>query len=294
MIVAVATAGTPVRLRVMPLGELLDESFKLYRRHFTVIAGVALVIVLPNLILSLISGSYKANPFNFLQSVVQNVNNPDELARIQARQSQYTSSPLYLLSFPIAALLVPFTVGALYRAATSLAAGNLETVGSVLLGTLRRYFAVWGVVLLGVLVGIGAVAIVTIPVVIWVLIRWSVAIPALFGEGVGPVNAVGRSWNLVRDNWWRTLGILFIVGIMVSLIQTALAALFGGVTAVLPGLSDDLRAGLLTTVTTVVDALVGAIQPIAITMLYLDLRVRKEGLDLDQLARQAAPPAAPA
>ncbi len=278
----------------MPLGELLDETFKLYRRHFTVIAGVALVIVLPNLILSLISGSYRANPFTFLQNVLQNVNNPDELARIQSRQSQYTGSPLYLLSFPIAALLIPFSVGALYRAATSLAAGNVETIGSVLLGTLRRYFAVWGVVILGVCVGIGAIAIVTIPVVIWVLIRWSVAIPALFAEGIGPVKALGRSWNLVRDNWWRTLGILIIVGIMVSLIQTALAALFGGIAALLPGLSDDIRAGLLTTVSTLVDALVGAIQPIAITMLYLDLRVRKEGLDLDQLARQAAPPAAPA
>ncbi|TMD87430.1 MAG: hypothetical protein E6I78_02685 [Chloroflexi bacterium] len=282
MMVAVATAGAPVRLRVMPLGELLDETFKLYRRHFTVIAGVALVIILPNLILSLISGSYRANPISY------------ELTRIQARQQQYTSSPLYLLSFPIAALLVPFSVGAMYRAATSLAAGNLETVGSVLLGTLRRYFAVWGVVILAALVILGAIAIVTIPVVLWVVIRWSVALPALFAEGIGPVKALGRSWNLVRDNWWRTLGILIIVTIMVSLIQTALQFLFGGVAAVVPGLSDDLRAGVLTTVTTLVDALVGAITPIAITMLYLDLRVRKEGLDLDQLARQAAPGTAPA
>jgi hypothetical protein len=108
------------------------------------------------------------------------------------------------------------------------------------------------------------------------------------------VKALGRSWNLVRDNWWRTVGILIIVTIMVSLIQTALAFLFGGVAAVVPGLSDDLRAGVVTTVTTLVDALVGAITPIAITMLYLDLRVRKEGLDLDQLARQAAPGSAPA
>ena len=294
MIVAVATAGAPVRLRVMPLGELLDETFKLYRRHFTVIAGVALVIILPNLILSLISGSYRANPISYLQSVAQNINNPDELTRIQARHQEYTSSPLYLLSFPIAALLVPFSVGAMYRAATSLAAGNLETVGSVLLGTLRRYFAVWGVVILAALVFLGAIAIVTIPVVLWVVIRWSVALPALFAEGIGPVKALGRSWNLVRDNWWRTLGILIIVTIMVSLIQTALQFLFGGVAAVVPGLSDDLRAGVLTTVTTLVDALVGAITPIAITMLYLDLRVRKEGLDLDQLARQAAPGTAPA
>jgi hypothetical protein len=289
MIVAVATAGTPVRLRVMPVGELLDETFKLYRRHFTVIAGVAIVIILPNLILSLISGSYRANPITYLQDVLQNINNPDQLSTIQARQSQYTNSPLYLLSFPIAALLVPFSVGALYRAATSLAAGNLETIGSVLAGTARRYFAVWGIVILGALVAVGMIAIVTIPVVLWVLIRWSVAIPALFAEGIGPVKALGRSWNLVRDNWWRTLGILIIVTIMVSLIQTALATLFGGAAALVPGLNGDIRAGIVTTVSTLVDALVGAIQPIAITLLYLDLRVRKEGLDLDQLARQAAP-----
>jgi MFS family permease len=289
MIVAVATAGTPVRLRVMPVGELLDETFKLYRRHFTVIAGVAIVIILPNLILSLISGSYRANPITYLQDVLQNINNPDQLSTIQARQSQYTNSPLYLLSFPIAALLVPFSVGALYRAATSLAAGNVETLGSVLAGTARRYFAVWGIVILGALVAVGMIAIITIPVVLWVLIRWSVAIPALFAEGIGPVKALGRSWNLVRDNWWRTLGILIIVTIMVSLIQTALATLFGGAAALLPGLNGDIRAGIVTTVSTLVDALVGAIQPIAITLLYLDLRVRKEGLDLDQLARQAAP-----
>jgi hypothetical protein len=294
MIVAVATAGTPVRLRVMPLGELLDETFKLYRRHFTVIAGVALVIILPNLILSLISGSYRANPITYLQNVAQNFNNPDELARLQAQQQSYTSSPLYLLSFPIAALLFPFSYGAVFRAATSLAAGNVETIGSVLMGTLRRYFAVWGVVIMGALVAIGFIGIVTIPVVIWVLIRWSVGMPALFAEGIGPVKALGRSWNLVRDNWWRTLGILIIVSIMVSLIQTALQALFVGVAAVVPGLSGDVRSGMVTTVTTLVDALVGAITPIAITMLYLDLRVRKEGLDLDQLARQAAPGTAPA
>jgi hypothetical protein len=81
---------------------------------------------------------------------------------------------------------------------------------------------------------------------------------------------------------------------MVSLIQSAFGFLFTGIAAVIPGLGDDLRAGLVTTVATLIQALVGAIQPIAITMLYLDLRVRKEGLDLDQLARQAAPGPAPA
>jgi Membrane domain of glycerophosphoryl diester phosphodiesterase len=289
-----AAAGVPVRLRPLPMGELLDESFKLYRRHFTVIAGVALVVILPNLLVTLISGSYRANPITFIQQLIQNANDPAALQAVQNRQAQYTSSPLYLLSFPVAILMYPFTTGALYRAATSLAAGNIETIGSVLAGTARRYFALFGIAILSGLVAAGFILIITIPVVIWVLIRWAVATPALFAEGIGPVKALGRSWNLVRDNWWRTLGILIVVSIMVSLIQSALGVLFTGMAAVLPGLGDDLRSGLVTTVATLVNALVGAITPIAITMLYLDLRVRKEGLDLDQLARQAAPGAAPA
>ena len=287
-------AGVPVRLRPLPVGELLDETFKLYRRHFTVIAGVALVVILPNLIVTLISGSYRANPITYVQQLLQSANDPAALAAVQSRQAQYTSSPLYLLSFPVAILMYPFTTGALYRAATSLAAGNLETIGSVLAGTARRYFALFGIAILTGLVGVCFVLIITIPVVIWVLVRWAVATPALFAEGVGPIKALGRSWSLVRDNWWRTVGILIIVAIMVSLIQSALGVLFTGVAAVLPGIGEDLRSGLVTTVATLVNALVGAITPIAITMLYLDLRVRKEGLDLDQLARQAAPGAAPA
>ena len=276
------------------MGELLDESFKLYRRHFTVIAGVALVVILPNLLVTLISGSYRANPITYIQQLLQSANDPAALQAVQNRQAQYTSSPLYLLSFPVAILMYPFTTGALYRAATSLAAGNVETIGSVLAGTARRYFALFGIAILSGLVAAGFILIITIPVVIWVLVRWAVATPALFAEGIGPVKALGRSWNLVRDNWWRTLGILIVVSIMVSLIQSALGVLFTGIAAVLPGLGDDLRSGLVTTVATLVNALVGAITPIAITMLYLDLRVRKEGLDLDQLARQAAPGTAPA
>jgi glycerophosphoryl diester phosphodiesterase family protein len=289
-----AAAGVPVRLRPLPMGELLDESFKLYRRHFSVIAGVALVVILPNLLVTLISGSYRANPITYIQQLLQNANDPAALQAVQNRQAQYTSSPLYLLSFPVAILMYPFTTGALYRAATSLAAGNIETIGSVLAGTARRYFALFGIAILSGLVAAGFILIITIPVVIWVLVRWAVATPALFAEGIGPVKALGRSWNLVRDNWWRTLGILIVVSIMVSLIQSALGVLFTGIAAVLPGLGDDLRSGLVTTVATLVNALVGAITPIAITMLYLDLRVRKEGLDLDQLARQAAPGTAPA
>ena len=277
----------------MPLGELLDETFKLYRRHFAVIAGVALAVVLPNLIITLISGSYRANPINYVQQIIQNANDPAALQAVQARQQQATS-PLYILSFPLALVLVPFTVGSVYYAATALAAGSVETVGSILMGTLRRYFPLFGVAALTFLVGVGAILIITIPVVIWVEVRWAVAYPALLAERVGPVHALGRSWALVKDNWWRTVGVIILVSILVSIIQLAIGGLLGGIAALVPGLSSDVRAGVVTVITALVSALVGAITPIAVTMLYLDLRVRKEGVDLDQLARQTTPGTAPA
>jgi hypothetical protein len=278
----------------MPLGELLDETFKLYRRHFSVIAGVALAVILPGLIVTLVSGSYRANPFTYLQQIAQNANDPAALQAIQNSQQQFNASPLYLLSFPITLLLLPFSVGAVYYAATAFAAGSVETIGSVLMGTLRRYFGLFGVLLIALLVALTAVLIITIPVVIWIEVRWAVAFPALLAERVGPTRALGRSWALAKGNWWRTLGILIVVSILVSIIQAAIGATLGGIAALMPGLTTDFRAGLVTVVTALVSAIVGAITPIAVTMLYLDLRVRKEGVDLDQLARQTTPGTAPA
>jgi len=71
----------------MPLGELLDETFKLYRAHFTVIAGASLIVILPGLLLTLISGSYRANPFTTIQQVIQNASNPEQLQVIQNRNA---------------------------------------------------------------------------------------------------------------------------------------------------------------------------------------------------------------
>src|SRR6266513_6368037 len=59
MMGAVASTPAPIRFRPMPLPELLDELFRLYRRHFSLIVGVALLVALPGLVLQLITGSYR-------------------------------------------------------------------------------------------------------------------------------------------------------------------------------------------------------------------------------------------
>ena len=78
-------------------------------------------------------------------------------------------------------------------------------------------------ILFGIGVAIGFVLIV-IPGLI-LLTFWSVGAPAIVVEGIGPIDAFGRSWRLVRRNAWSVFGVLLVVFIIVVVIQGVLAAI---------------------------------------------------------------------
>ena len=58
--------------------------------------------------------------------------------------------------------------------------------------------------------------------------------------------------------------------------------------------NSDLVTANIQVGSTLLSAVVSPITTIAVVLLYFDLRVRKEGLDLDQLAQQTSPGPAPA
>lgn len=55
-----------------------------------------------------------------------------------------------------------------------------------------------------------------IPVVIYFAINFAFIVPATAWESETVFGAFQRSWNLVRGNWWRTFGILILMGLVVS------------------------------------------------------------------------------
>ena len=283
MMCAVASAAAPVRFRPMGLGELLDESFKLYRRHFGIMAGLSLLIAIPNLVFGILAGPVLSNPITALQQATQNNPNP-ELTTIREPLTQLAS---FLLIYGLVSLLLsPITTGTLYRASTTLALGREETIQSALIATLRRYFGVLGQTLIFYLVAASMGLVITIPVAIWVLGRWITRLPALFAEQLGPVNALGRSWALVRDNWWRSVGVFVVLIILQWIAGLAIGTALGVLAVVIPG-GEVLRSSVTNALSTLGGAFVQPIVAIGITLLYFDLRVRKEGFDLEQLARQA-------
>src|SRR5437588_3485691 len=290
----------------MPLSELLDELFKVYRKHFSVIAGVSLILVLPGLLTNLLSGAYRANSVSLLVNLLAHGGNPAALQAFQQGLSRVDPGWNTLGSLVTLALF-PFSLGAVYQAASAAIGGETVEVGRVLGATAARYWPLWGLVLLlglafaaltilfvvflavtgvfGVLVG----WIIFIPLGFWVGVRLIISVPALLVEKIGPVRAIRRSWELVRGSWWRSFGVLVVTLILELVLYLVFLALFQALAAIIPGVGDDLRSALSAIGTTLVSALIGPLAAIVVTLLYFDLRVRTEGYDLDQLAQQTGP-----
>jgi len=93
---------------------------------------------------------------------------------------------------------------------------------------------------------------------------------ALF-EQAGPLTAIVRCWKLVSGAWLRTFGLLFIVALLLGAMQMPVLWL----AAFAPGIDAFLFALVLTPLTTLGNLLI-----------YLDLRVRKDGYMTEHLAAE--------
>ena len=314
-----APTTTALRLRPLALSELLDELFRMYRRNFALMVTAALALELPALTFNILSGQYKT--FGFFLNALSNISNPDRLDTIAPPQTNY----LYVvIGYVVILLLLPVSTGLLVRLTTDVAMGRPTTFAGAFRRTLRRYMALAaydllvGLAALAVLVALllvifggialasaasnanAAVIVATVLIALgllvaamiaaaWLGIRLVVAVPAMLEEKLSPFAAVRRSWRLVQGNFWRIVGIVVVVYVLAQVVQSALTAVFGLLALFIPGLSGDVRGGLLLVALTAVQVITAPILAIAVSLLYFDLRVRKDAFELDQLAGAVSP-----
>jgi hypothetical protein len=143
---------------------------------------------------------------------------------------------------------------------------------------------IWLVVLYYVLVGVGLLL--CIAPGVFVGVAWVVAIPALLTEGIRGRKALRRSYRLVKGRWWPSFGLAALALVFAGFISYAVQLLF-----FVPLLTDAgdsvpvvLVANTLASVTS--SALSTPLIAAFATVLYFDLRVRKEGFDLALLAER--------
>lgn len=281
------TAPVPaLRLRPLEIGDLLDETFRMYRRHFLLFAGVSVLFSIP---LAALYGT----SFGLLGAIAQQSGNG-----AQFDTNLLTAMiPIFAVAFLLGIALLPFSFGAVTFAACESALGRRVTAGSIFRGVGRRYFPLLGYWLLFNPVTAEIAALLCfVPLIlwVWVFVMWVVATPAMFVEGTGLGSAIGRSRTLTQGRWWRTFLVLLLMGVIFIAVRLALTAFTEVMQFALDLiLSPLIAAGIASSIAQLVDALVNPIIQIAIVLIYFDLRVRREALDLFQMAQHVAmPPAA--
>ena len=109
------------------------------------------------------------------------------------------------------------------------------------------------------------------------------------------IPAVKRSWQLTKGNFWRTLGTQLLIGVIINVasqvISTPIAFIIG-IAGSLVNPNSDADAFTVTIIATygiigILTIVVGAVglvmQSSAYSLIYIDIRMRREGLDLELL-----------
>jgi hypothetical protein len=273
------------RLRPLGVGEILDVGIKIYLRNWLTLFKIVVFVVLPAQILVNIV-EISALP----KGVSVSSGNPF------APSFSGTPTPLSgsdAATFGVGLLvagLINFLAGRLaqagwFRAIADAYLGEEVAWRSSLRFALRRLPALVGLsILTGILVGLGLVLLV-IPG-IYLYVAFAVAVPVLLVEGAGPSRALGRSRELVRGRWWGTLGVAVVGYLLVSIVSFALTGIVVGIAFANPA-RNTVTGFVLNTLASTVGSMIGTPAAAAfITVLYIDLRVRKEGFDLLLLARR--------
>jgi hypothetical protein len=248
---------------------VLDRSFRLYSQNFALMVGLTAVVHVPILVITAGAPLLRQSGFvmNALASLVGVLG--------------------FLLSFLI---ITPLVTGAATKAVSERYLGKDVTAQEALkfawhyVGTLLLLQIV-----VGLIVGVGFVLCI-VPGIIWTL-SYSLVVPVAVLENSSDRGEIRRrSWDLVSGHRLKVLGILLVV------VGAQLLLGLSGTFFIQMSYGQESATGQA--LTAVIQALAGILtyplQAIAVTLLYYDLRIRKEGFDLEMLSHAIAAPDASA
>jgi hypothetical protein len=256
---SVEQGGGAAPLGPRGIGEILTTAFQLYRRHWRTLLGIAAVVVVPLTLLEYVFGRW-------LRTQGEVISNG-----VVVSTSFWAAATASLLAALVGLLIYQVLTGAITRAIAAEVVGEDPGVEqSYRFGFMR----LWSILLVSVVVGLATVAglIVFIIPGIYIGVRLAVSIQALVVEGKRGTEAMGRSWALVGGHWWHAFATLLVAALITGVVNGVITAPFSAGAWFVQGVA----AAVATIVTLPYGALVGV-------LLYLDLRARKERLDLDTL-----------
>ncbi|WP_405679861.1 hypothetical protein OG859_23475 [Streptomyces sp. NBC_00048] len=297
-----------IPLRPLDMGEILDGAVATMRAHWRSVLPITLVVATVVQVMSVLLQKYvmsdlalAADPAADIEQTINTLGTASAVSFgavfIQALGGIVATAMLTMI-FSRAVLGNTSTVSAAWREARP---QLLRLFGLTLL--MGFGFALLVVVLIvpGILARSVGLAVLggfaALPLAIWLWTKYSLASPALMLEKGTVFKSLGRSSKLVKGAWWRIFGITLLTSIITGIIAAIIVwpltflgvALFGG------GMGG-LQAGTASTAwgalilsgigAIIAQTIVMPMQSGVTVLLYVDQRIRREGLDLE-LARAA-------
>ncbi|MCS5716575.1 hypothetical protein N1027_00315 [Herbiconiux sp. CPCC 205763] len=145
-------------------------------------------------------------------------------------------------------------------------------------------------VLAGLFLGLGSVVL-----AVWLGTKLSMVPCIIVLERIGVFASMRRSWKLTTGNFWRTFGVIALVYVILSTASQLLSVPFQFLMPIALSLIDPNNTGsgivgaaalylVFLAFSIVLSAVTSVVQAATVAVIYIDLRMRTEGLDIE-LAR---------
>jgi hypothetical protein len=306
-----------IPLRPLGFGTLLGASFQVIRRNPRPTFGIALLLNgAVTLLLVAVVGGVAALAFGRFTSATQE--NADEIAAGSIGAVALASLIPVALSVLVGAILQgiislevsrgtigeKLTVRGLWRLArgrigaligwSALVTGVVTVIVvvlSVAIGLLVAFGGRVGIaiaVLVGIVAGLAAVVL-----WVWIATKLSLIPSVLMLERLPLRAAVARSWSLTRGYFWKTLGTQLLVNVIVQsaaqVVSIPVGLIIGFGSVLIDPNGDPTAAVWLFAITYLISGVVGlvfgAVASVTTSsvsaLIYIDIRMRREGLDLE-------------
>jgi len=287
-------------LRPMDMGEILDGALTIFRRHFGQFMRLSILVVwLPTLIVVYLKVRFNGDPtamVNLFQehtaaviltglavtivwivcALVLQAGTISIISDSYLGKEPTVGSALRLGGakiFPL--LLVAFSKGLIF---VLVYIGG--ALGVALLGLVGRLM---GQVASFLFIFFGAIGLIWL--VIYVACAYGVTSSVVVLENLdSSFDAFGRSWALTKDARLKVFGTAVVSWLIAALLPQAAVAVIAAAAG-----PQSASQSILVVVSSLLSVILAPILPCALTLLYYDLRVRREAFDLQILGQQLGP-----
>lgn len=307
-----------IPLRPLTFGTILGRSFAALRQNPRVLLGFALCVQTAAYLIVLLGvGAVALASFTRLDTLRPGT---DEFDAVMAGSIALTSITAVVLGLAAGALGVIVQGVVVSEVAHAAVAEKLtlrglwqrvkpvawRLIGYSLLLTLAVLVLIAVVAAAIIAVGFAAlpvavgmtilVVLAALPLTLWLSTKLLLAPATIILEHATIRGAIARSWTLIRGRFWPALGVIviisFVFGAIAQVISIPFSFLSTGLTTIISPTGDPEPGAIIAivvavvltqVVTLLIQSVAVVVQATATSIIYIDCRMRREGLDIDLL-----------